>query len=412
MASPRWVFPATLSIFAALCFAAASASGANSWNDAAGELAHKIASHTGTPAGMALSVRNLSSLGDSDVAEVRRALRAQLRGLGLRSVARQRATVEVRVTLSENSQGYLWVAEIQRGETREVKMISVPRMKGGAPVASAETLVIRKVPLFAAEEPILDLALVNNATEVGPSMLVLQPERIALFKKQSTSWTLDQSAPITHLRPLPRDPRGRLITRPEGSFEAYLPGLKCNGRIQSSLSADCHEGDDLWPLESDAGNAARAHLAPDRNSFDGRFTLESGENKTVPPFFSAARLAEEHETIWLLAGVDGHARLFGKGPKPLADIEDWGNDLVGLQSGCGTGRQVLVTRAADFTASDAVEGYEVVNRKAVSVGTPVEFSGPIVSLWPGSNSASATAVVRNLEKQRYEAFTLSIACGQ
>jgi len=42
----------------------------------------------------------------------------------------------------------------------------------------------------------------------------------------------------------------------------------------------------------------------------------------------------------------------------------------------------------------------------------VEFPGPIVSLWPGSNSASATAVVRNLEKQRYEAFTLSIACGQ
>jgi len=361
---------------------------------------------------MALSVRNLSSLGDSDVAEVRQALRARLRGLGWRSVARQRATVEVRVTLSENSKGYLWVAEIRRGELQEVRMLSLPRVKSVAPAASTETLVIRKVPLFADQELILDVALMNNAVEGESSLLVLQPERIALFKKQNTNWTLDQSVPIPRLRPLPRDLRGRLITRPEGSFEAYLPGLKCSGVIQPNISAECHEGDEPWPLDSGPGSAARAHLAPDRNSFDGQFTMESGENKTVPPFFSVARLAEGRETIWLLAGVDSHARLFGKGPKTLADFEGWGSDLVGLKSGCGTGRQVLVTRAADFTAPDAIEGYEIVNRKAVSVGTPVEFPGPIVSLWPDVDGASATAVVRNLEKQRYEAFTLSIACGE
>ena len=140
--------------------------------------------------------------------------------------------------------------------------------------------------------------------------------------------------------------------------------------------------------------------------------MESGENKTLPPFFSAARLAEGRETIWLLAGVDGHARLFGKGPKQLADFEGWGSDVVGLKSGCGSGWQALVSHAADFTASDTVEAFEIVNRKAVSVGTPVDFPGPIVSLWPGVDGASATAVVRNLEKQRYEAFTLSITCGQ
>ena len=361
---------------------------------------------------MALTVRNLSSLGDSDVAEVRQALRSQLRGLGWRSVARQRATVEVRVTLSENSQGYLWVAEIRRGESQEVKMISVPRVKSVAPVASAETLVIRKVPLFADEELILDLALMNNAGAGEPSLLVLQPERIAHFKKHNTNWTLDQSVPIPRLRPLPRDLRGRLIARPEESFEAYLPGLKCSGVVQPSLSAECHEGDDPWPLESNPGSSAMAHLAPDRNSFEGQFTMESGENKTVPPFLSAARLAEGRETIWLLAGADGHARLFGKSPKPLADFEGWGSDLVGLKSGCGNGWQVLVSHAADFTQPDTLEAFEIVNRKVVSVGTPVEFPGPIVSLWLGVGGASATAVVRNLEKQRYEAFALSIACGQ
>lgn len=395
-----------------MCLGVASALGANSWNDAAGELARKIASQSGTRTAMALSVRNLSSLGDSDVAEVRQALRAQLRSLGWRSVARQRATVEVRVTLSENSQGYLWVAEIRRGETQEVKMISLPRVNSTIPPASAETLVIRKVPLFAAEELILDVAPVNDSTEAGPSMLVLQPERITLFKKQTTSWTLDRSVPVPFVRPLPRDPRGRLIARPEGSFDAYLQGLKCRGAVQPSLTAECRESDDPWPLESDPSTAAMARLAPNRNYFDGRITLDAGLKKDVPPFYSAARVDERRETIWILAGEDGHVRLFGTGAKPLADFEGWGSDLVGVKSGCGNGWQVLVSHAGDFTEPDTVEAFEIVDRKAVRAGAPVKFPGPIFSLWPGSNSASATAVVRNIEKQRYEAFTLSIACGQ
>lgn len=412
LASHGWVFPATLSFFSGLFLAAASASGANSWNDAAGELARKIASQTGTPIAMALSVRNLSSLGDSEVAEVRQALRVHLRGLGWRSVARQRATVEVRVTLSENSEGYLWVAEIRHGESQDVKMLSLPRVKSATTVASAETLVIRKVILFADDELILDVALMNNAAGGEMSLLVLQPERIALFKKQNTNWTLDQSAPIRPLRPLPRDLRGRLMARSGESFEAYLPGRKCSGVLQPNLSAECHESEEPWPLDSSPGSVARAHLAADRNSFDGQFTVESGEDKTVPPFFSAAQLAERHETIWLLTGTDGHARVFGKGPKQLADFEGWGSDLTVLKSGCGTGWQVLVSRASDFTEPDTVEAFEIVNRKPVSVGAPVEFPGPIISFWPGVGGASATAVVRNFEKQRYEAFTVSIACGQ
>src|SRR6266567_4756641 len=91
---------------------------ADDWTAAASDLAAKILSLTTTQNAMALSLRNFSALGDDDVAQIRRALRSQLRSSGVRLTGSRQAGVEVQVTLSETGEGLLSAAEIRSGKTR------------------------------------------------------------------------------------------------------------------------------------------------------------------------------------------------------------------------------------------------------------------------------------------------------
>ncbi len=62
-----------------------------------------------------LEVVNRSSLSAATADEIRRNLLTQLAALGVRFVGAAQASVNVRVSLSENLQSYLWVAEIRAG---------------------------------------------------------------------------------------------------------------------------------------------------------------------------------------------------------------------------------------------------------------------------------------------------------
>jgi hypothetical protein len=70
----------------------------------------------------------------------------------------------------------------------------------------------------------------------------------------------------------------------------------------------------------------------------------------------------------------------------------------------------LATRAGDAREPDAVRVFAIVNRAAVAMGAPAELPGPVTALWP-SNSG-ATAVVKNLATGRYQAYAVTVACGQ
>ena len=89
----------------------------------------------------------------------------------------------------------------------------------------------------------------------------------------------------------------------------------------------------------------------------------------------------------------------------------WGSDIAGVKSNCGSGWQVLAARSGDGP-NDAVRAYEFPDRDPVAVSQPVEFAGSITALWAESAGGSAVAVSHNSETGRYEAFRLTIACGQ
>jgi hypothetical protein len=391
---------------------AAHVRAADHWKQSAGELAKIIVAQIGSPTTLALTMHNTSTLTESDAGAIRQALRSELRSQGFRFARASRAKAEVRVTLSENADGYLWIAEIRSGDSSRVRMVSVPRVPPPPASSTPEPLSVRKAFIFEQEEPILDFALLGPDMFGLTHLLLLEPERISLFKKPGGSWEPERSISISHAKPWPRDVRGRLITHGDQGFNVYLPGVKCAGALQPELSAECHESQDPWSLNPGIGNETGAHFVADRNFFEGRVALGTDQEISLLPFYSAAEIPGRAGPAWAFAGVDGQVRLIEKNSEPVATWEGWGSSIVSLRSGCGKGWQLLVTRPGDGTEPDAVQAFEVSGRRAAPVSAPVEFPGPVMEMWPSNDGAAAEAISKNLKTGRYEAFTLSVSCGQ
>jgi hypothetical protein len=343
-----------------------------------------------------VTVENRSTLAAAEVATAQRALQAELGRQGLQSAP---GGAEIRITLSENRSGYLWVAEIRRGEERQVVMTELPRLpaQAGMPLAS---LTIERELLWEQEEPILD------AIVLGPRrLLVLSPTRVAVIQDADrTFWMLPAL-------PQSRDPRGRLAL--EGDrYRAYLPGAVCTGTWRPALAGECLPATEPWPIQTAGGTPLQASFAASRNYFDGRVALSASGVKTLPPFYSAAVVPEGAASLWIFAALDGRVELYDASLEPAGLFGIAGSDLTSVESACGAHKQVLVTKRSNETESDAVQGYEVAGRVAVAVSEPLEFPGPVTALWAAPDGRTAVAVSRHLKTNRYAAFRLSVTCGR
>jgi hypothetical protein len=386
---------------ALVLWAAPLASGAGNLDGAVRELAAKTALLAGAGTPVSVVCRNQSSLDSADAARLRTAFEHLLRQAGGRA-GQGAAAVEVSLTLSENATDYLLVEEARKGDQRTVWIAAWKR--AAAEQAVAAGVGLEKKLVWEQEEQILDLVI------AGDSMLVLAPSRIALLARREDRWELRKSARLTAPAPWPRDLRGRLrVSAPH--FEAFLPGLSCQGAMEPELTLDCQPGDRPWPLASGSRAALNANFAPGRNYFDGRVVTQAGAAHTAPPFFSAAAVEDRNATYWLLALADGRAELVDGNFNPVAAMQSWGSDLAGIDGRCGAASQVLSTRAGEVSEPDAIESWTLEDRAATPVTAPLLFPGPVTALWNASPD-SALAVVRNLASGRYEAYLVTLACGQ
>ncbi|MGA8491570.1 MAG: hypothetical protein WB711_14180 [Terriglobales bacterium] len=377
------------------------------WRAPEEQLARKIAAATG-PGAVTLEVANKSSLSRPEADEIRRGITSELDALGVRLVNADQAAATLQVTLSENLQEYVWVAEIQQGNNEaSVVMVTEPRLASIAVERPASALTIRKTLLWTDENRILDIALVNGSPQ---HMIVLEPENVALLKFQSDRWQQEQSLAVVHAHPWPRDLRGRLALRNDHLFDAYLPGVFCRSSTTAPLTLNCYESDDPWPLGKGQSGLS-AFFAPTRNFFTGAMAPGIEKQTTVKPFYSAAMVPRDKYRLWIFSTVDGQVHLLdGISDRTVPKLA-WGSDIVSVQSNCGTGWQVLVTGDAD-EESDTVNAFEFVDREPMVVSQSVEFNGRITALWADADGSGATAVSQNSETGRYEAYRLSMACGQ
>jgi hypothetical protein len=387
----------------------------NPWQDPARELAKKIVALTGPRQTFALAVRNLSSLSDSEVAAVRLALEAEMPAAGLSLAANPDAAPELRITLSENLQGLLWVAEIPRDDAHEVAMVSVPKTAAPSPSATTQMFVLQSKLIWEQGEPILDFALLDQGSPgVGQRLLVLGSTKMSLYHADNGRLQLQQSAPLPALTNPARDPRGYLVLR-DDHFLLSLAGNLCRGVVDQMLNVTCwNQSQDVPRQYVEELHWLELGIVPGRNFFRQRFQVQGSEVQRESLFSSAAGWVEAGEPLRFDVGLDGVARLYrlNADQAPAASFSGWGSQLTGISSHCGRERQLLVTRPGDWTELDAVQAFDVVGTQAVVVSSPLEFPGPVKELWPGKTFMTALAIVQNLKTSRYEAYTLTLSCGR
>lgn len=380
---------------------------ASDWAKPESALAEKIAAATG-PRVIALDVANRSSISAADVDEIRRELIRSLASAGVQVWQPGQAATRIRVTLSQNLQEYVWVAEIQQAtEDARVAMVSFPKPALGSEGTNASPLILRAVPLMARPEIILDAAFVRENPQ---QLLVLGENEITIYEWKDAGWVKAQGLPIPHSHPLPRDLRGRLILRRDHLFDAYLPGLVCHSRANSPLAMDCADSDDPWPLQT-TDSGLSAFFSPVRNFFPGALVPGIGKQRSAPQFYSAAAIPKANYTLWIFTGTDGQIYLLdGINQQAMPKIH-WGSDLAGVHVPCRSDWQVLVTFPENDT-EDSLQAFEFPDHEPVAVSEKLLLKGSLTALWAANSGDSAIAIYRHADSGNYEADRINLACGQ
>jgi len=392
-------------LIAALAVFACPAIAANDWTGAAQELASQVAALTGQDL-VTLAVRNRSSLPPALADQVRHSLEQELSAQGLR-LSESGAKAGVTITISENATRFLLVGEIERAGAREVRITSWEQRTNPAAPLQPPRISIERTLLLEQEAPILDLELMEAAGE--KALLVLEPRRIVLYSAGASGQQQRGAATLDTPRPLSRDLRG-MLTVSDDSFQAYLPGVRCRGAIRPALSADCQQTDEPWPVEAAGQMLGLADTAQGRNFFTGRVTTIPGGSRMLDPFFSAAAVEEEGHRIWILAGLDGRARVYDNSWKSLGTLPGWGSDIAALAAPCERGSQLLATSPSQDSEADLLQAYSHLSGEPAAASPPVRFSGPITALWP-AGEAAAIAVSHDPTTRKYAAFRLLLRCG-
>jgi hypothetical protein len=312
----------------------------------------------------------------------------------------------VRLTLSESLKEFVWVAEIRQGNQVQVEMVSAQKELGESAAKSSPAVEIRKALMWSEPHQILDMLMLDAATP-SPKLMILAPDSITLDVLSGGKWKHQQTWAITHTRNYPRDLRGLLVANSNREVEAYLPGTVCSIGDIGSGTIFCREGDDAWKI-----GPRSAFFNSARNYFTGALVPPS--DKPMSPFYSIAWLNRQGYQVTVIVGVDGHVRVsdgVNERLLPGSLTADWGSDIVGVKTGCGSGAQLLATSAGDDTRNDSLRAYDIQDRNPVLVSAATDFPGPITALW-SHDGTSATAIVHNLQTEQYEAYSISVICTQ
>jgi hypothetical protein len=380
-------------LFFVLVFLPRSAQGDN-LEESARLLARKVwASIHGSS--VRLEFRNLSSLRSAEFASISAAFQEELQRRGLKILAADAAASLV-VSITQNPTEYIGVVQIQRKEIIETVMDTIGLVKGPGVSEPPFNLVLHKELLFSSDSPILDVVLDIDAKHA----YALGVQEISSYEWQGGQWvpTGVEQLPI-HRWP-ERAEQGLYSGVVVDAGAVYLPGEICR------ISFVDGKG---WNCERTTEHMAVRTVSPAEMA-----------GKKLGAWISAAQFETEGKTKIVVTGQDGSARLYEDGAEPVAVFSNWGSEIASVYSGCGSGWQLLVTGKGDWTTSDAIQAIDLKDRRAQSVSSAMEFSGPVVALHtPATRTADnaaanarAVAVARNLQTGRYEAYQLSITCSR
>lgn len=365
------------------------------WDEPVGRLADKIAASVKPARTVSLAVKNISSLDAESVANISRALTERLAAHRLRIEAGASTGCDIQATLSEAGGDYIWVAEIKCGETPQIVMVSLPKGNRGVLVGNDVTLTVQRNLLKTQGAPFLDFAKYDRPGWLDSIWTILEPRELVGY-----SGTIRQ----VHAS---RDPRGRISMNKTDLVEAHVGEVRCISAVRTFLECSDPESNQEWAFE----NWLQSPYVVGRNYFAGFRSKTTDFHGKFPPFYSAATLVLDHDTHWISTELDGKARLYEWSVDPTATFSGWGDDIASITTTCDSNWHVLVTGTGDWTQPDQIQAYDIKNHQAIANGTPLQFPGPILALWPAEDGKTARVVSRNLKTGMYEASIVSVSCG-
>jgi hypothetical protein len=387
---PRWCRWIALAVGIGAMVLSAQEPSPNS--QAAEQFVHEMLAKAGTPATVSIGFENRSSLSPTEFRAVRRAIDAEIRRLKLKVVSPEMAIAECNITISENANALLWIAQVKQGLSQSYAMLSVPKPRRGD--AHSASFSLRDTMVWSQRELMLDFA------RDSASLTVLTPTAVVYMVREVGNWRESRRQQPRYTRVLPRDVRGKL-TLADNKVDVLLPGVHCNGGI-ADAELTCAEVDDPWPL--DASGSLRAFFSSNRNFFTGAL---GGKRESLPPFFSAARTFDGGEPIWLMAGIDGTVRAYSDLARPRAAFTDWGSDIASVTTSCGR-EQVVVSKPGDQTDTDAVQAVEFIDGEPMPMTTALRTSGPVLGFTTTTDGVNT--IIFNRTSHLYEAHVLSVTC--
>jgi hypothetical protein len=390
------------------------------------DLGREILAITGRRPGIHLTFSNQSSMGVSQAAALRRGVEAELRAGGARLVSAAAAASRVSVTLSENWRSLLLVAEVEQGKMSRVLIVALPRMDTAAGAGEQVVSLTRQI-VWRQQAPFLSFLEWQSPADKASYLWILEPNRLLLYRRGQGQWRRRGQAQIEHTGPWPRDLRGLLwidAGAPQANagmqkpprLRVLLPGVECQMSLAAAtgnlpLSCGTAETQNFPIFQAGAGGAT-ASLVPDRNFFGPSVEL-ADTSVNLQQFYSSTIVNDDHgNPVLLAAALDGKTYLYDQAGKPQGSVDGWGSDIAGVETDCGNGWQVLASRPGDWTVNDALAAYEIIEGKAVGTGEPIDFPGPVLSLWPEPGGAAAAAVVLDRSAGFYEAYTVTLTCGR
>jgi hypothetical protein len=385
------------------------------WSNAAHSLAEKIVDVVTTAHTLAITgVSDISAGAPVDLSWLRQAVQSEITSEGGRliqsvfgSTSPAPADAQVAIAVSHNVEGYLLVAEIDLDGNKQIVVapVAATPILPGPP--GAQPVLQRKI-VWQQSDPILDFA--EAAPDPGHTLwYILEPNRLSAYEFEGASQILHTDETFSRLY-TSRDSRGRLALIDPTHVTAWVAAVQCQGTWNPGFSLNCAPNvGQQWPM-----GTVNWTYDPSHNYFNGAVTLSAGVVTKYPPYYSAAfppGASGGSTSRWIVAGLNGQALLFTGSAEASAAFFGWGSDILSLNSACGPAWQVLVTGSGDWTDPDRIQLYQIADRQATAVGEPLQFPGPIVSLWPSPDNQSARVVFRNLQTGMYEASLVSVSCS-
>jgi hypothetical protein len=341
------------------------------------------------------------------------ALEQELTSRGLRLGS---SGVAVEVTLSENVEGYVWVADIRGGDERRTAMTKVEKGRPPNRTATKQFVVLHRDLVWQQSGPIMDFLIPEVSPDGRPLMFVLEPRQIVSYHFENASWEASGTFQIPVPDHRPRDVRG-LIDSVAEIFSFQLSDVGCDGGARRYFELTCSKNSSpAWPVNAGGEERGGATMVQGRNYFGGALTIYGDMEVTAPPFFSVAVVNRRNGVDWadwILAELDGKSRLYDNSSKPVEVYAGWGDDIVSIATGCGTDWEFLVSGTGDWTERDHLQVYGT--RYSISpfaISDPLEFPGPITALWPSLDGRAARVVSKNLQTGMYEASMVTVSCSQ